>query len=208
MDLLTSGLWEWSHLVDIRFRIGPVNLHRDKLLFRARRRGEGAFRHGFWWSGQRFWRRRGSGEWRRRWRQRRNSRRLGASTRRLDPWERANVVLGDSREVSNFYEFFSGRYSLFNCCVVPGGVSGGFSFVVQRGRDRVMSRLSAVVLRRGGSKVEARVGRFRWGAFLELFSFTLVPAHPRWGRGLERRGRFGCSGLYVILKWEDIFITD
>lgn len=130
-DLLTSGLWEWAHLVDVRFCIGPVNLHRDKPLFRARRRGEGGFGHEFGLPGQRFWRRRRSRERRRRWGQRRKGRRFGASTGRLDPWERTNVVLGDSRQLSTFDEFFSGRYSLLNCCVVPGGLSGGVSLVVQ-----------------------------------------------------------------------------
>lgn len=37
-------------------------------------------------------------------------------------------------------------------------------------------------------------------AFVELFSSTVAPLHPWWGRRLEGGGGFSCGGLYVVLK--------
>lgn len=204
---LTSHLGQRPHLVDVGLCVGPVNLHCNKLLFRARRGGGGGFGHGHWLKGQRRGRGR-SGKWRRRRRWGGRGSRFSASAGGLDPWERADVVLGDHGQLSSWYLFFLGGISLFDGCVVPRRVPGVFSVVAQWGRGGGMSWLFAVVVRGGGCEVQAWVGGFRRGAFVELISSTWAPLHPGWGRRLEGGGRFSCGGLNVVLKWEDIFITD
>lgn len=112
-------------------------------------------------------------------------------------------MLSDQRQLSSFDLVFLARYrqfSLLDRRVVVRRVPGVLSFVVQRGRQRVVSRLFAAVARGGGCEVQARVGGFGRGAFVELLSSTLVPLHPWRGRRLEGGGRVGCGGLYVVLK--------
>ncbi len=204
---LTSSLGQRPHLVDVRLCVGPVNLHCNKLRFRTSR---GGFRHGHWLKGQRR-RRKRSGKWRWRWRWRGQGSRFGASAGGLDPGERANIMLGDHRQLSSCYLFSLGRYRripLSDGCVVPRQVPGMFSFVLQWGRGGGVSWFPAVAVRGGGCEVQTRVGRLGRRAFVELISSTLAPLHPWWGRRLEGWGRFSWGGLYIILKWEDIFIID
>lgn len=204
LGFLTSSLGQRPHLVDVGLCVVPVNLHCNKLLFRARR----GFGHGHWLKRQRRGRRR-SREWRWRGRWRGRGSRFGAPVRGLDPGERANVVLGDHRQLSSCYLFFLGRYrgiSLSDGGIVPRWVPGVFSFVVHWGRGGCW--IFAVVVGRRGCEVQPRVGGFGRGAFVELISSARASLHPRRGRRLEGGGGFSCVGLYVVLKWEDIFIID
>lgn len=209
---LTSSLGQRPHLVDVGLCVGPVNLHCNKLLLSARRGGGGGFGHGYWLKWQRRGRRRRRSRERRwRWRWRGWGSRFGTSARGLDPRERANVVLGDHRQLSSCYLLFLGRYSgisLSDGCVVPRRVPAMFPFVVHWGWGGGGSWLFAVVVRGGGCEVQAWVGGFGRGAFVDLLSSTWAPLHPWWGWRLEGWGRLSCGGLYIVLKWEDIFIID
>lgn len=177
---LTSCLWQRSHLVHIRFCVGPVHLHHDKMLI-----GCWGRRGGLIWAGgrkrrrpRRCWYIRGG------WRIRRRG--LDSRfhlTRRLDPRERSDRVLAHDWELRRWDVYLEGvrrRCVRFGCFWVLGFFGMG--------------------TRRGG-EVQAWLGRARRGTFTKCGFSTGTVLKP-WGRRRfkGRRGIWG--GMNLILGWK------